>query len=123
MNMLKRLIARYKDVFFAATFVPLVQTQQLGSKLTDLYTSQNLSVYINRVFTFAIALGAMAAVLRLVYAGYLYMGSDMWAKKGEARLIIGDVTLGLLLLLSVWLILHQINPDITSLKALQNIKK
>jgi hypothetical protein len=106
----------------AQTFVPLADTATQGSRLADLYSSNNLADYINKIFTAAIALGAVAAVLRLAYAGYLYMGSDMWSKKGEAKTVIGDVTLGLLLLLSIWLILYQINPNILKLNALQNIK-
>jgi len=105
------------------SFCPLADIGGGSSKLADLYSSGSLSSYINKVFTFAIALGAIAAVLRLAYAGYLYMGSsDMWSSKGEARKVISDVTLGLLLLLAIWLILNQINPDITSLNALKSIK-
>src|SRR3989344_1988095 len=59
----------------------------------------------------------------LAYAGYLYMGqSDMWSHKGEAKQIITDVTIGFLLLLAIYLILYQINPDILKLKALERIK-
>ncbi|MBI5457616.1 hypothetical protein HY971_02740 [Candidatus Kaiserbacteria bacterium] len=108
-------------VHAASDFVPLAQTPG-GSKLGQLYSSQDFSGFINGLFKFAIAIGAIAAVLRLVYAGYLYMGqSDMWSHKGEAKTIIADVTLGLLLLLSIYLILYQINPDILTLKALRNI--
>ena len=106
-----------------AGFVPLAN---YGSgKLAGLNASAsgNLSDYINSLFKFALAIGAMGAVLRLAYAGYLYMGqADMWSHKGEAKTIIGDVTLGMLLLLGVWLILNQINPDILSLNALQRIQ-
>ena len=102
-------------------FVPLAQTPS-GSKLGQLYTSTDFSNFINGLFKFAIALGAIAAVLRIAYAGYLYMGqSDMWSQKGVAKGIIQNVTLGLLLLLAIYLILYQINPDILTLKALRNI--
>ncbi len=99
-----------------SAFVPLAETQ--GGPLGDLYSkSGDLSTFINSLFKFAIIIGAIAAVLRIAYAGYLYMGqSDMWSHKGEAKAILGDVTLGLLLLLSIWIILNQINPDILSLK-------
>ncbi len=105
----------------AADFVPLAETPG-GSKLGQLYTSNNFSSFVNGLFKFAIAIGAIVAVLRLAYAGYLYMGqSDMWSHKGEAKTIITDVTIGLLLLLAIYLILYQINRDILSLKALKNI--
>ena len=109
-------------VLYQGTFFPLAPPTQ-SSKLGNLYGSTDLSGFINGLFKFAIAIGAIGAVLRLAYAGYLYMGqADMWSKKGEAREIIADVTLGILLLLAIWLILYQINPDILKLSALKNIK-
>lgn len=108
-------------IAYAADFVPLAETPG-GSKLGTLYASGDFSSFINGLFKFAIAIGAIVAVLRLAYAGYLYMGqSDMWSHKGEAKTIIADVTLGLLLLLSIYLILFQINPDILTLNALKRI--
>jgi len=102
-------------------FVPLVQTP--GGRLDALYATQggDLSGFVNSLFKFALTIGAIGAVLRLAYAGYMYMGSDMWSNKGAAKAIISDVALGLLLLLAIYLILFQINPDILSLKALKNI--
>ena len=105
----------------AAPFVPLAQTPG-GSKLGQLYGDNNFAGFVNGLFKFGIAIGAIAAVLRLAYAGFLYMGqSDMWSQKGVAKGIIQDVTLGLLLLLSIYLILYQINPDILKLNALKKI--
>lgn len=79
-----------------------------------------MSAYFNALFTLAISAGAIAAVLRLAYAGYMYMGAaDMWGNKQKAKEIMGNAIVGLLLLLSIWLILRQINPDILSLKVLQ----
>ncbi len=101
-------------------FVPLVPPTQ-SSKLGNLYGSSDLSSFVNGLFKFAIAVGAIGAVLRLAYAGYLYMGTDMWSNKSAARAVISDVTLGLLLLLAIWLILYQINPDILKLNALKHI--
>lgn len=110
--------------FFAHAqgFVPLADVPA-NSKFGQLTRSRDFSGFINGLFKFAIAIGAIAAVLRLAYAGYLYMGqSDMWSHKGEAKQIITDVTIGLLLLLGIYLILYQINPDILKLKALERIK-
>ena len=110
-------------IVHAQGFVPLAETPP-GSKLGQLYKSGDFSNFINGLFKFAIAIGAIVAVLRLAYAGYLYMGqSDMWSHKGEARDIIKDVTIGLLLLLGIYLILYQINRDILTLNVLKNINK
>jgi hypothetical protein len=103
-------------------FIPLACVDQSG-KLADIYQSPDLSTFINDIFKFAIGIGAIAAVLRLAYAGYLYMGqADMWSSKGKAKEIIGDTTLGLLLLLSIYLILYQINPDIVKLRVFDQIQ-
>ncbi|MDO8576440.1 MAG: hypothetical protein Q7R90_03935, partial [bacterium] len=107
----------------AQGFVPLAEVPP-NSKFGQLTRSRDFSGFINGLFKFAIAIGAIAAVLRLAYAGYLYMGqSDMWSHKGEAKQIITDVTIGLLLLLGIYLILYQINPDILRLTALQRIQQ
>lgn len=104
-------------------FVPLAETPG-GSRLGNLYQSANLGDFINRLFTAALSLGAILAVLRLAFAGYMYMTTDAWGQKGKAKEIIGNVVLGLLLLLSIWLILRQINPqllDLNILKYLPNL--
>ncbi|KKW19524.1 MAG: hypothetical protein UY63_C0011G0006 [Parcubacteria group bacterium GW2011_GWA2_51_10] len=114
-NILETIRVRAISGLYAA-FVPLADVSE-SPKLQKLYDSdQDLSTYINSLFTIAIAAGAIFAVLRLAYAGYLYMGSDMWGKKQDARNIIRDVFIGLLLLLSIWIILHQINPNLLNLK-------
>lgn len=103
-------------------FVPLAPVPS-GSRLADLYGSTTLTDFINRLFNAALAVGAILAVLRLAYAGYLYMTTDSFGHKSHAKTVIGDVILGLLLLLSIWLILRQINPDILKLDVLKNIQR
>ena len=96
-------------------FVPLACYQ--GSVLQNTFSSSgSLPQYLNNLFSLALTVGAMAAVLRLVWAGYLYMGSDIWAKKDKAKQIITDTIIGLLLLLGIYLILFQINPCILNLQ-------
>lgn len=109
-----------KISLFAGTFYPLANTPA-GSRLGDIYSSQNLGAFANKVFYAAIAVGAILAVLRLSYAGYLYMTTEAWGHKSHAKQVIGDAILGLLLLLAVWLILNQINPNILNLNVLDRI--
>lgn len=97
-----------------ASFCPLADVA--GSKLEKLYsTDQNLVTYLNTLFKMAISVGAIAAVLRMVYAGYIYMASDVWTSKDKAKGIFRDVFLGLVLLLSIYIILSQINPNLLNL--------
>ena len=123
LDKLKQWLRRSGRGVLFATFVPLAETPA-GSKLGQLYTGGgDLSNFVNGLFKFAIAVGAIAAVLRLAYAGFLYMGSaDMWSNKSEAKRVIGDVIFGILLLLAIYLILYQINPEILKLNAFKNIK-
>jgi hypothetical protein len=101
-------------------FVPLACTE-LGSKLSDIYSSNDLGAYVNKLFQFALSIGAIAAVIRIGWAGYLYMwNGDSQSKLTSAKTIMSNVALGLLLLLSIYLILYQINPNILKLDAFEN---
>jgi len=105
--------------------VPLgsVGQAQQSPFLSNLFNPEttSLATFFNTLFKAAIIVGAMLAVLRLGYAGFVYMTTDLPGAKGNARSIIGNAVLGLLLLLSVWLILNQINPQILNLNILQNV--
>lgn len=82
----------------------------------------SLAQFFNTLFKTAIVVGAMLAVMRLGYAGFVYMTTDLPGNKSSARSVISQALLGLLLLLSVWLILNQINPDILNLDALRTVR-
>ena len=99
----------------AGGFVPL-ECFQDSAKLRDAYQTQELGPFLQKVFVGAISLGAILAVLRLAYAGFVYMASDLWTDKQKARDIIKDTFLGLFLLIAIYIILWQINPEILSLK-------
>jgi len=96
-------------------FVPLECFEQ-SDKLKQAYETRDFDKFLQTLFVGAISLGGILAVLRLAYAGFLYMASDLPGVKGKAREVIQDTLLGLFLLLAIWLILNQINPDILSLK-------
>ncbi len=100
-------------------FVPLAKAPD-SSKLGGLYKSTSLAGLLSGLFTAALSVGGILAVLRLTYAGYLYMTSEAWGVKSHAKEVIGDAILGLLLLLAVVLILKQINPNILKLDILTN---
>jgi undecaprenyl pyrophosphate phosphatase UppP len=92
------------------------------SKLFKISGSTNdLSGFITNAFRAVLSLGAILAVIRIGWAGYQYMISDVGETKSHAKEILGDVVIGLLLLLSIYLILNQINPDILNLRPLKLI--
>lgn len=101
-------------------FVPLTKdadfSRMFGVNSVNSGTGANdLGSFINSAFKITLSIGAILAVLRIAYAGWQYMSSDAWGEKSHAKEIIGDVVIGLLLLLSVYLILNQINPQLTQL--------
>lgn len=101
-------------------FVQLADTSQ-SPLLNQAYQTNGLANFINALFKIAISVGAILAVLQLTYAGFLYMSSEAFGEKSHAKEVIGNAVLGLVLLLSVYLILYQINPDLVSLKFLETI--
>src|SRR3989344_3365996 len=100
----------------STAFCPLADVSE-SLKLRELYKSDtDLVEYINSLFKVAISLGAIIAVIRLAIGGFMYMGGELWRTKEEAKMIFKDVFLGLFLLLSIWIILSQINPQLLNLK-------
>lgn len=99
----------------------VVQTKYI-SPLFDPNNSSFIDL-ANAIFFLAIAIGAILAVLRLGYAGIIYMTTDLWHSKQGAKEIISQAVLGILLLLAVYLILFQINPDILNLDILRSTQQ
>lgn len=89
--------------------------------LAKLFCSTSLSAMLDGAFQASISLGAILAMLRIGYAGYLYMGSDFWGTKQHAKDVFRDAVVGLLILLAIYLILFQINPQILSLDILKTL--
>lgn len=105
------------------TFVPLSQGIEKSQKLNGLFSSGDLRTFVERLFIFALSIGAILAVIRIMYAGYLYMGhGDMWGSLSKAKEIIADTVLGLLLLLAIYIILYQINPQILQINILNSMR-
>jgi len=99
---------------FAATFVPIQPSTQNPDPLNTLFGSQtSVGSVLNSAFLVAISVGTILAMFRIAWAGWLYMGSsDMWSEKQHAKNVFQDAIIGLLILLAVWVILYQINPQI-----------
>jgi len=82
--------------------------------LSDDTTLQELVQYF---YEWTIALGGLAAFIAIIGAGFKYMsstGND--SKMNEAKKEINSAFYGLLLLLSSFLILNTINPELVNLK-------
>lgn len=75
-------------------------------------TKATTATFIPGLFKLAIALSTGLAVIMLIYAGIMYMSTDAFTGKEEAKGIIENALWGLLLAMSAWLILNTINPQL-----------
>ena len=127
----KRVIAyivtsAHSGLFAVGAFKPLTGDSngvQLAPFLTQAFNGNGngLTALFNVAFRFAIAIGAILAVIRLVYAGFIYMTTDLFGAKTAAKGVIWNALTGLFLLLSIWIILNQINPQILNLDLLRSM--
>ncbi|PIR85075.1 hypothetical protein COU15_02785 [Candidatus Kaiserbacteria bacterium CG10_big_fil_rev_8_21_14_0_10_45_20] len=105
-------------------FAPQAFADFVGlAPIPNLDTSEGatLSSYLNSLFNFAIAMGAILAVLMLVRSGFTYMTSDALSQKSDARTQIQSAITGLILLLLSWLFLEIINPNLLNLDLFRNL--
>lgn len=88
---------------------PLPGIGDSGDKTTT------LEKYVPAVFKLAIGLSAVAAVLMIVIGGFQYISSDAIMKKSEGKERIKNAVFGLVLVISAWLILNTINPNLLNI--------
>jgi len=106
------------------TFKPITSSNSVPT-LSGLFSGSagSFASVFNTIFTMALSAGAILAVIRIAYAGWLYMGSaDMWGNKGHAKDVFRDAIIGLLLLLAIYLILYQIDPCLVNLNFLRSLQ-
>ncbi len=85
-----------------------------GAQKGDLYTC------INKIYKFSIALASIIAVFFIVIGGYLYMSSEGNGEAvDKAKSILASSIIALVILLSAFLLLKQINPDLIKFQPIQ----
>ncbi len=80
----------------------------------------DISLYncINRLYRFGVVAGFFIAVLMIVVAGYMYMvGGEKGKEKGKSY--ISSTFVAITILLTSYLLLNQINPELTKFKKIQ----
>jgi|GEM_PF-6272271 len=92
-------------------FVPLTDIPAFS----NFNPSSGLPVALNSLYYICIGIAVVIAVLQLARAGITYMLADSITSKEEARHLIGASILGLVLVLSPYLVFKLINPSILSL--------
>ncbi len=75
-------------------------------------TSLSFDTYINALYALAISVGALVAVLKIIIAGMKYMLSEVVTSKTDAIKDIQNSLFGLIIVVSAYLILNTINPNL-----------
>jgi hypothetical protein len=84
---------------------PIPQLQNAAGKV-------NINTFLPGLVKFAIGLAAAMAVVRIVIAGFTYISTDAWGKKSDAKTMIEESLLGLLLAIGAYTILYTVNPQL-----------
>lgn len=77
---------------------------------------EGIAGFINTLYRYLIGIGAILAVLVIMYGGFRYMTSEAIGQKSAGREEIQRAVIGLLLLLSPVIVFGVINQDITNLR-------
>jgi hypothetical protein len=81
------------------------------------FASGDFGTVVNGIFKLAIRIAGAVAVAMFVYSGLQYMVAPLGASGTEhAKERMQNAILGLLMLVSTWIIFNQINPDILNLQ-------
>jgi len=94
---------------FAETEYALLET--LDGELSD---QISFSAYMAKMFQLAMGLAVVLAVFQISYGGFLYITSDSFNKTALGREKVSNAIIGLLLLLTSYLILNTIDPDLVN---------
>lgn len=71
-----------------------------------------LGTYVPTIFSLAIGLAAVFAVLMIVLGGIQYMSADAFQGKEDGKKRAENAVKGLLFVIAAWLILNEINPNL-----------
>lgn len=96
----------------SCTYVPLEPLPFLPEKYGP--SSGSIGDWVTKGFRFLISAGAIVAVVMIVLGALTYMFSDVVGNKTKAIARIRNAMWGLVILVSSYLILYTINPELTS---------
>lgn len=77
----------------------------------------NLDDFFQYAFNLLIALSAVAAVFMMTWGGFEYMTTDSWQGKENGKTKFNNAIIGLLMVLSAFLILKTVNPKLVEIPA------
>lgn len=89
---------------------------ELSQAIDGVTVVSDFGNYIAVLFRYAIGLAGTAAVIMIVYGGFLFLLGSAMDDVGKGKQVIQDALIGLLLVLGSYLILATVNPNTLSLK-------
>jgi hypothetical protein len=98
-----------------SAYKPLVELPRMSNE-----AGMGAEDYVQALYFLSITIGALIAVVKIIFGGVQYMLSDVITSKEKAKKDIYGALLGLLIILSAVLILNTINPNLTKLNIFQN---
>ncbi len=93
-------------------YTPLAPIPGLSDNVAPIDTENGLSIYVNQLYTWGVALASGLAVMMIIWGGVGYVTSAGGGGIEEAKGRINAAILGLLLALGSYLILKTINPEL-----------
>jgi len=85
------------------------------TKAGTVQTQLNFKYYVQYMFNLLIALAAVASVFMIVYGGLQYMSTDSWQGKSDGLSKVKNAVLGLVLVLTSFIILRTIDPRLVAI--------
>lgn len=92
---------------------------------TDANSSKDFPGYVMAIYKFAIWTVGIAALFMVTIGGFMYFSAaGNTSRLEKAKTVITDALLGVILVLTAWLLLNTINPDLTTidLQSLESMK-
>ena len=111
------LLFLFLPVFSVSAAIDLNLTYPVFPGGLDINTSQGIDTLAAWFYTFLISISGLAAFIMIVWGGIQWMtSSGDTGRISDAKDRIQKALLGLLIILSSFLILQVINPDLTNLQ-------
>lgn len=96
------------------SFVPIT------GGLPGIESNASFGDYVNSFFQIALGVAALLAIVRIMYAGFKYLFSEVVTDKASAKDELIGAVLGLLVVFGAITILNEINPNITNFTLFEN---
>ncbi len=75
---------------------------------------RDFGTYLSQIFTLSLQLATVLAVVMVSFGGFKYLTTESFTGKSDAKTTITNAVIGLVILLTSYLLLNTINPDLVN---------